>query len=82
MARLETVTATAPAHWASYLVNGDDSGLEPEEKRQAAKFAAWLGAWPVDCSEAGFMWTHDAMRVCGALAAECESYTALVEVGE
>lgn len=29
----------APAHWASYLVNGDASGLEPHELAQAQE---WL----------------------------------------
>lgn len=28
---LTTDTITAPACWASYLINGDDSGMDPEE---------------------------------------------------
>jgi hypothetical protein len=28
-------TVTAPAYWASYLVNGDASGITPEEKAHA-----------------------------------------------
>jgi len=76
---LEIVTGTAPSYWATYLINGDDSGLELDDKAQADQFIAWLGAWPVGCEDAGFMWTHDAMRVCGTLAADCQTYSALVE---
>lgn len=32
-------TVTGPVYWASYFVNGDDSGLEPDEKVRAD---AWL----------------------------------------
>ncbi len=28
-------TYTAPVYWASYLVNGDDSGIDAEEKAHA-----------------------------------------------
>lgn len=36
---VQFVTVTGPASWASYLINGDASGLSPEEKAQAD---AWL----------------------------------------
>lgn len=36
---IETGLVTGAAYWASYLVNGDASGLEPEEKALAD---AWL----------------------------------------
>jgi len=78
MAQFETVTGTAPSHWASYFVNGDASGMDDSEIAQADEFAAWLGGDIVDCADAGFMWHHDAMRVCGALAADCQTYTALI----
>ena len=29
---METVTLTLPAHWASYLINGDDSSLDTGER--------------------------------------------------
>jgi hypothetical protein len=35
---MKTVTLTGPVWWASYLVNGDDSSLLPEDK---AKADAW-----------------------------------------
>ncbi len=80
MSRLETVEGTAPSHWAGYLVNGDASGMELDDIRQADAFVRWLGAMPVSCEDAGFMWSHDAMRVCGTLAADCQTYTALIQV--
>lgn len=80
MPKLEPVIGTAPSHWASYLINGDSSGLEPDEKAQADKFAQWLGALPCGCEDAGFMRTHDAMRACGTLAADCQTYTALIRM--
>jgi hypothetical protein len=78
MVKLEPVTATAPSYWAGYLINGDASGLTPAERRQADAFKDWLGADPIDCADAGFMWSHDAMRVCGAMAGDCQEYTALI----
>jgi hypothetical protein len=80
MTRYRTVTGTAPSHWASYLINGDASGIMPDDIAQADKFAEFLGATPMDCTDAGFMWSHDAMRVCGALAADCRTYSALVPI--
>jgi hypothetical protein len=76
---LQTVTGTAPSYWAPYFINGDASGMDEAEIRQADKFADWLGGYIVYCEDAGFMWSHDAMRVCGTLAADCQTYTALVE---
>lgn len=33
--KFETLTHSLPAYWASYLINGDDSGLSAEEKQEA-----------------------------------------------
>ena len=48
---------TGAAHWASYLVNGDSSGLDPQEIELADKWAAALApAYVVaiaDCEETG-----------------------------
>ncbi|MEY9235376.1 hypothetical protein ABIF78_007699 [Bradyrhizobium japonicum] len=79
MAKFDTVTGTAPSHWASYFINGDASGMEDEEIAQADAFAAWLGGSIVDCEDAGFMRYHDAQPF-GTLAADCQTYTALIEV--
>lgn len=82
--KLITVTASAPAHWAPYLVNGDGCGLDPDDADAAEKFADWLlGAdWRGGGISAGddefFAWQHDAARF-GVLGATCCEYSALVE---
>ncbi len=70
-------TRIAPSHWANFLINGDSTGLSNEDKDQAIKFSRWLGGAIVYCSSFGFVKHHDATQF-GALAAECEEYTALV----
>lgn len=77
MCKLTSVTGVAPSCWAPYLINGDAGDLSPEDIEQANQFTEWLGAVPVDCSDAGFRWTHDATRF-GTLAADCQEYVALV----
>jgi hypothetical protein len=77
--RLEVLEGTAPSYWASYFINGDSSGMEESEIKQADQFAEWLGGNIVSCSdESDFMSHHDA-RQFGVLAADCVTYTALVE---
>jgi hypothetical protein len=48
---------TGPAHWASYFINGDASGLSDEEHSQAD---AWLEREQVvnvvDCGDPFFTW--------------------------
>lgn len=73
-----TVTKrTAPSSWASYLINGDASGIEDSDKREAD---AWIAGealgMPVSCEDAGFMRGHDAMWACH-YAADCQEYTFL-----
>lgn len=77
--KLEPYTCTAPSHWASYLINGDATGLEPDDIEACdawLKFDA-MGS-PVSCEDAGFMRWHDANRF--ALACDCQTYTFLVLV--
>ncbi len=74
--RFETETYTAPAHWASYLINGDASGIDyyntPTDRsgdRDIADADAFieavgLGA-PVDVSEPEFMQHGDYGRLAG-----------------
>ncbi|USM11457.1 hypothetical protein vBCbaSRXM_12 [Citromicrobium phage vB_CbaS-RXM] len=46
---IEVSEEIGAAHWASYLVNGDDSGLDEREKRLADKWADSLDpAYVVD----------------------------------
>ena len=66
---------TAPASWASYLVNGDDSGLRPGDRARADAWAATLPGPIVDAEEAGFSWHHDAQGVTGPLGATVARYT-------
>jgi len=76
--RFETVTGTAPSHWACYFINGDSSGMEDSEIEQADAFAEWLGGDVVSCEDAGFMHHHDASQF-GVGGADCQTYSALIE---
>lgn len=71
----ELVNLTAPSHWASYLINGDASGLEDDEQAQCDAWieSVGLGA-PVSCEDAGFIHHHDAYNVM-PLGADCQTYT-------
>lgn len=58
---IQTDEATAPAAWASYLVNGDASGLEPDELSAADAWCARLAPWyVVDAVEDSnrFSWSY------------------------
>lgn len=68
---------TAPSSWATYLINGDDSGMNTEEIDACEQWLAWvdLGA-PVSCHDAGFCHWHDAKRFYN-FAADCQTYTFL-----
>ena len=67
--KLLTETYTLPAHWASYLINGDCSGLEDAEVIEVDE---WLRAHPwlgeaLSCSEADeFRWENDANDIGGS----------------
>lgn len=76
---MRVITGTAPSAWASYLINGDDSGIEPEDKVAADKFVLWAGAgMPVSCDDAGFRWHFDADIFTEYSGADCQTYTFLV----
>lgn len=68
-----------PAHWASYLVNGDASGMDDDDVEQVDYVIAHL--FP-ECSatcvnvddDAGFVNFHDA-RVHGVLPCDCATFT-------
>jgi len=74
---VETVTGVGFVYWASYLINGDSSGLEDSDIAQADKFAAWLGGNIVDCEEDSHFATPDYPADC--LAGDCVTYTALIQ---
>ena len=74
---LEAHEYTAPAHWATYFFNDDDSDMDFEDTRAADKFIDWvnLGA-PVSVEDYGFTYYHDANRF-SPLGADCATYTFL-----
>lgn len=75
--KIETEEFTLPAHWASFLVNGDDSGLSREERTE---IEAWerrverrcWSFWCVGVSdESFFAHRNDANN----LGADCATFT-------
>jgi hypothetical protein len=42
MSKIEVTTATAPAYWAPYLVNGDASGLAYDSPESLARAEQWV----------------------------------------
>lgn len=76
----EVYKLTAPSSWAPYLINGDDSGLEPADVAASDSWIEREGlGLPVSCDDAGFIWRHDASRE--ALASDCQEYVFLVPAG-
>lgn len=74
-------TYRLPEIWASYLINGDASGLEDEERRQADDFLTLRKlSWPVSCQSVGFYHWNDAHDLGGdaALGQDCAHYEFLV----
>lgn len=72
--KLTPVTFEAPAYWASYLINGDYSGLEPAERQAADAFLRReeLPA-PVSCGDNTFI-SH-----FNGLQTEMMEYTSLIQ---
>lgn len=70
---METTTYTLPEFWASYLINGDVSGMEDEEQEEIDAFLKNenLG-FCLSCSEyPEFTWRNDANNLGG----NCLEYT-------
>jgi len=70
---MDTYTRTAPSAWASYLINGDASGVDDADIAAADAFQEQFGT-PVDCEDAGFIKYHDAYHLM-PLAGDCQRYT-------
>lgn len=55
MSRFRVIKREAPAHWASYLINGDASGLVDYYGESTDEVDAWLASvgagGPTDCSD-------------------------------
>jgi len=66
MTQIETITYKLPAYWASYLINGDASGMEESELETVDSFLQ-SESEPnfVDCGEQYFSWTNDATTLGG-----------------
>lgn len=68
--RDRTETHTLPAYWASYLINGDDSGLSDNERRRIDRYVKvnGLGACLDVTNEEEFSWDNDADELAGSTA--------------
>lgn len=74
---MKTSEYTLPAFWASYLINGDASGLEDNEALQIEAFISGESLpWGcLSCSDSPeFRHIHDASNY-GVLACDCLTYT-------
>lgn len=64
---MTSIIVTGPVHWASYLINGDASGLSDEEQAQAAAWLEREGVEIIDVArdedgreyEPWFTWSYD-----------------------
>jgi len=75
--KYETIEAIAPSYWASYLINGDASGMHTADEKAADAWIARYGCGsPVDCRDAGFRRMHDAWHEC-PLGTDCQTYVFL-----
>jgi hypothetical protein len=75
---IKSFSATAPSAWASYLINGDASGIDEDDVKQADAWIEREGlGMPVSCEDAGFTWRHDAYEEC-PLGSDCQEYFFLV----
>lgn len=74
----QVITATAPSHWACYLVNGDSDGMESAEIAAADSFVDYLGGPVMGAEDAGFIWHHDA-RQFWPFGSDCQEYQTLIE---
>lgn len=74
MTKIETVELTAPSAWASYIINGDASGITDAEQDAADQFLGTVDGECVDVSGEEFMTYHDA-RQFAPYAADCSTYT-------
>ena len=71
---MTTETYILPAYWASYLINGDDSGISGQDKAECDQWLESNGNPNiVDCGESYFSWDNEATTLGGDV---CD-YTAL-----
>ena len=72
-----TIEYTIAEHYLSYIINGDDSGLEPEEIEQVDDFLAHeqIGSWLIDLPDTEEGGQFARCEICG-LYANCYTITA------
>lgn len=52
---IDVSESDAPAHWASYLINGDASGMTDDEQAECDQWLTGLDGWSVvSCSDEQF----------------------------
>jgi hypothetical protein len=82
---MKTVSYTLPEHWASALINGDDTGLDDRETKALDFFVEYMVEKHGACrcldvsGESDFKKYHDA-REYGVLACTVSEFT--FEIGE
>jgi len=84
---MNAITLTAPAHWAPYLINGDQSDMSESEIDSIITFLEREGMYntetqsgpiyPVSSQDVGFLRWHDAFKE-SPYASNCEEYTFLI----
>lgn len=76
--KFETEIYSLPSYWASYLINGDASGMGDDDQADCDAFLASL-PWGWSCvdvsEETDFRHSNDA----GTLAGDCADYTFIRE---
>lgn len=78
MSKLIKADYVAPSQWASYLINGDDSGMESDDMERCTAWLKRLGhGMPVTCEDEGFCRNHDAWPE-SPYASDCQNYTFLI----
>jgi hypothetical protein len=77
MTGVQVCKRVAPGAWASYLINGDASGLADADRRACDAWIKREGIGsPVGCEDVGFYWSHDAFADF-PYASDCQLYTFL-----
>lgn len=68
----ELETYDLPAYWASYLINGDASGMSDTDRAICGDFLAVRGLRAADClnvsDDTWFAWRNDATDLGGDVA--------------
>lgn len=76
---METIDYTLPVHWASALINGDDSGLDDDEQDALDEFVNDMVQQHGKCycigvkEDTNFVKYHDA-EIYGILACDCATF--------